>query len=230
VTYAIPVQSAATLHCPLGCIFTHSVKYRFVTEIATGLIQGLLMKITFLSLLLLFAGVTACSTMTAAEKQQKRNALNQMAETTVTALSEKSPEILTKIKNGLAYAVANMKLTKVPIVGAGGGEGVFIDNDTQLHTYFTVSRFDVGGGWGARSYKILLIVESQQVYDRMKDGTWEFQAGAEASAGSVSAEGSSSDLVNKGFSTYVLSDGGASATVTARMIHIKINRELTEQP
>jgi hypothetical protein len=168
--------------------------------------------------------------MTAAEKEQKRSSLDQMASTAITALTEKDPEIQTRINNSLAYAVANMKVTKVPIVGAGGGEGVFIDNSTQHRTYFTVSRFDVGGGWGARSYKLLLIVESQDVFERLKNGTWEFQAGAEASAGTASAEGSSSDLVNKGFVTYVLSDGGASATVTARVIRTSVNRELTEQP
>ena len=75
----------------------------------------------------------------------------------------------------------------------------------------------------------MLIVESQDLFDRLKDGTWEFQAGAEASAGSVSAEGSSSDL-NSGFSMYVLSEGGASVTVTARAIRTKVNRELTENP
>ena len=153
-----------------------------------------------------------------------------MASTAIAALTEKDPEIQTKINSSLAYAVANMKLTKVPIVGAGGGEGVFIDNTTQHRTYFTVSRFDVGGGWGARSFKLLFIVESQEVFDRVKDGTWDFQAGAEASAGTVSAEGSSSDLVNKGFTTYVLSDGGASATVTARVIRTSVNSELTKQP
>lgn len=172
--------------------------------------------------------VNGCSTMTGAEKEQKRISLDQMASTTITALTGKDPDIQTKINKSLAYAVANMKLTKIPIVGGGGGEGVFIDNNTQHRTYFTVSRFDVGGGWGARSYKILLIVESQEVFDRLKDGTWEFQAGAEASAGTASAEGSSSDLINKGFTTYVLSDGGASATVTARIIHTKVNHELTE--
>lgn len=168
--------------------------------------------------------------MTAAEKEQKRSALDQMASAAIAALTDKDPEIQAKINSSFAYAVANMKLTKVPIVGAGGGEGVFVDNNTQHRTYFTVSRFDVGGGWGARSFKLLFIVESQEVFDRVKDGTWDFQAGAEASAGTISAEGSSSDLVNKGFTTYVLSDGGASATVTARVIKTSVDRELTEYP
>jgi len=188
------------------------------------------MRNIFLTLLILLFGISGCSTMTATEKEQKRSELDQMASTAIAALTDKDPEIQVKINNSLAYAVANMKLTKVPIVGVGGGEGVFIDNSTQHRTYFTVSRFDVGGGWGARSFKLLFIVESQEVFDRVIDGTWNFQAGAEASAGTASAEGSSSDLANKGFTTYVLSDGGASATVTVRVIRTSVNRELTEQP
>ena len=73
-----------------------------------------------------------------------------------------------------------------------------------------------------------LVFDSQKVMDRMEGNVWEFQAGAEASAGTASAEGSSSDL-NEGFSMYVLSDGGASATVTARVIRIKVNKKLTEE-
>ena len=64
--------------------------------------------------------------------------------------------------------------------------------------------------------------------ENLNDGIWEFQAGAEASAGTASAEGSSSNL-NPGFTMHVLSDGGASATVTARVIRIKVNKELTEK-
>jgi vacuolar-type H+-ATPase subunit F/Vma7 len=181
-------------------------------------------RVFFLVMLFSLAG---CSTMTTTEKQQKRIALDEMANETVVALVAQDADIQKKLDESLAYAVADMKLTKVPIVGAGGGEGVFIDNSTQKRIYFTVNRFDIGGGWGARAYKVLLLVESQEILDRVIDGTWEFQAGAEASAGSVSAEGSSSDL-NEGFSMYVLSEGGASATVTARVIRTKVNRELTE--
>ena len=171
--------------------------------------------------------VTGCSTMTAREKDQKRSELDVMAQTAITELIQQNPKIQKKLDDSLAYAVADMKLTKIPIVGAGGGEGVFVDKKSQQRIYFTVSRFDLGGGWGVRAYKALLVIESQEVLDKVKDGTWEFQAGAEASAGSASAEGSSSDL-NKGFSMYVLSEAGASVTVTARVIRIKVNRELTE--
>lgn len=184
-------------------------------------------KLTLFVFILFF--VSGCSTMTTAEKEQKRSELNDMAEKAIAGLIEQDATIKTEIDGSVAYAVANMKLTKVPIVGGGGGEGVLVIKDPQQRIYFTVSRFDVGGGWGARSYKALVVLDSQKVLDDVKDGAWEFQAGGEASAGTASLEGSSSDMVDRGFKMYVLSDGGASATVTARTIRISINRELTEK-
>lgn len=171
--------------------------------------------------------LSGCSTMSADERDEKRSSIDAMAEDAIAGLIERDSKVQSEIDASLGYAVANMKLTKVPIVGAGGGEGVLIDKNTQQRTYFNVTRLDVGGGWGARSYKVLLVIEDQQILDRFKSGAWEFQAGAEASAGTASAEGSSSDLA-QGFTMHVLSDGGASATVTARVIRIKVNKSLTE--
>ncbi len=171
--------------------------------------------------------VSGCSTMTVEERNAKRAGLDAMAEKAIAGLIEQDSSLQQKLDESLGYAVANMKVTKVPVVGAGGGEGVFVNKKTNKRTYFTVSRFDVGGGWGARSYKALLVLETQEMLDRVKDGTWEFQAGVEASAGTAAAEGSSGAL-NEGFSLHVLSDGGASATATARIIRIKVNSELSE--
>jgi hypothetical protein len=184
-------------------------------------------KKLFVILIATVSVIAGCSTMTASEKEQKRSGLDAMAQAAITNLVEQNPVIQEELDKSLAYAVADMKLTKIPIVGAGGGEGVLVDKHSQQRIYFTVSRFDLGGGWGVRAYKALLVVESQEVLDRLKDGTWEFQAGAEASAGSASAEGSSSNL-NKGFTMHVLSEAGASVTVTARVIRIKVNRGLSD--
>jgi lipid-binding SYLF domain-containing protein len=171
--------------------------------------------------------ITGCSTMTVTEKDQKRSELDAMAETAIAGLIEQDANVKTEMDKSVGYAVANMKVTKVPIIGAGGGEGVLVDKKTNKRTYFTVSRLDIGGGWGARSYKVLIVINTQEILDRLDKDTWEFQAGVEASVGKAAAEGSSSDL-NEGFSVHVLSDGGASATVTARVIRMKVNSELTD--
>ena len=180
--------------------------------------------ILLISLLLV---ISACSSLSISERETKRNQLDEMAATAIASLVEQDTALQQKIDDSLGYFVVNMKVTKVPVVGGGGGEGVFVNKKTNKRIYFTVSRFDIGGGWGARSYKILMLFETQEMMDRLQNGTWEYQAGVEASAGTAAAEGSSGGL-NEGYTVHVLADGGASATATARVIRIKVNSELTE--
>lgn len=185
------------------------------------------MKKQLILLTLIVSMVSACSSLTTSEKEQKRSALNAMAETAIAGLIKQDAAVKQALDESLAYAVVNMKLTKVPIVGAGGGEGVFFDKNTQERTYINVSRFDIGGGWGVRSYKALVLFTSKEAVDRISEGTWEFQAGVEASAGTAVAEGASDDE-NENFTVHVLSDGGASATATVRVIRISVNENLLE--
>ena len=175
--------------------------------------------------------VTACASMTVSEKQQERSKLDSMAETAIAGLVDKKPEIQQQLNNSFGYAVANMKVSKfIPLVGGGGGgEGVLVDNKAQQRSYFTVERLDLGGGYGARSFKVLIILNSQEMLDKFKGGTWDIDAGAEAAAGPATLE-SSSIKSNKNYTLYILSDGGASATFTLRTLRIKINHKLTDKP
>lgn len=186
------------------------------------------MKQLFIILAVIAFVITGCSTLTTSEIEQKRSELNTMAETAIAGLIENDPAVQQELEESLGYAVANMKVTKVPIVGAGGGEGVLFNKETQQRTYFTVSRLDLGGGWGARSYKALIVIKSKEALDRIGNGTWAFQAGVEASAGTAAAEGASGGS-SEDFTVHVLSDGGASATATARVIRIKVNKNLSEE-
>jgi len=183
------------------------------------------MKNIILLLAVLFI-ITSCSSLTVDEKKTKIAELNKMEKQAVAVLIKKNPSIKQELKKSVGYALANMKVTKVPIVGVGGGEGVFVNLKTGKRAYFTVSRFDIGGGWGARAFKVLIVIETQKILDSVRNGVWEFQAGAEASAGTASAEGSSGTL-NTGYKVHILSQGGASATATARVIRIKVNKELS---
>ena len=120
------------------------------------------MKKLLTILTIMVSVIAGCSTMTTTEKEQKRSELDVMAQTAITDLIQQSPEIQEKLDKSLAYAVADMKITKIPVVGAGGGEGVLVDKNSQQRIYFTVSRFDLGGGWGVRAYKALLLVVPAQ--------------------------------------------------------------------
>jgi len=180
-------------------------------------------------LLTMLLFLSACSSMTVSEKQQKQDKLNVMAAHAIAELVEKNPDIQQQLDNAFGYAVANMKVSKViPLVGGGGGEGILVDSKTKYRSYFTVQRLDLGGGYGARSFKVLIILNSQKMLDKLKAGSWDIDVGAEAAAGSASLE-TNSVKSNKDYTLYVLLDGGASATFTLRTLRIKTNRELTEK-
>ena len=69
-----------------------------------------------------------------------------------------------------------------------------------------------------------MVFESHKIVDQWKTGKWEFKAGAEASAGTAGDGGFS----GKGFTMYTMSEGGASATVKARVIRVKLDKTLSE--
>jgi hypothetical protein len=176
-------------------------------------------------LIVFFVVLASCSSMTLTEKEQKRAELDAMLDSSIAAFIEQTPEIEQELEDSIAYAVASMKLTKVPVFGGGGGEAVFIQKKSQQRGYYSVSRFDIGGGMGARAYKVLMMFDSQEIVDKWKTGKWEFRAGAEASAGTASADGASG---GKGFKVRILSEGGASATLTARVIRVTVHKALLE--
>lgn len=176
-------------------------------------------------IILLTLLISACSTVQEAEIQSGREQRDTMADQALAAMIKQNPALKESVDAAPAYMIVDMKLTKVPIVGAGAGQGVFINKQSGKRTYVDVKRLDLGGGVGARVFKIMLVFEDEAIVPKWENGTWEFQAGVEASAGDMAAEGASGD--DTGFSMHTLAEAGASATATARAIRIKVNRELT---
>ena len=168
---------------------------------------------------------TACAKPSPDERNKARAEIDLMAKTTIDKLIEQTPSVQKEIDESIGYAVLNWKLTKVPIVGVGGGTGVLINSKTGKRIYVTISRFDIGGGWGARSFKNLLITKDKDFFDKVKDGHFKFETGGEASVGNVAASGDSSAL-NKDVKSHVLIDGGGSATVTVRYLSMSLDSEL----
>ena len=175
-----------------------------------------------LATLLLFSG---CAKLSLSEVKSAQEKIDLMAERTIKALIKENPSIKDELSKAKGYAVINWKVTKIPVVGAGGGNGVIVDLRNNERTYINVSRFDIGGGWGVRSYKNLVITQDEKLLDEAKDGDVKFEAGAEVSAGTVAAGGGSEKL-NKTITTHVLVDGGGSATATFRVMYSSVDSDL----
>ncbi len=175
-------------------------------------------SLCLLALLLL----TGCATL----PDDERAELDRMAEKTINRLTEKNPQLEGKLDACLGYLVADKKVVKIPMIGTGGGQGVVVDKTTGQRTYVKLSRIEVGGGWGARNYKVLLLLNDEKRLKKALTGTVVYEFGAEASAGKAALEGSSGQLQDeKGYEVYTLSEGGASATFTLRAIRLKPYRD-----
>jgi len=169
--------------------------------------------------------IAGCATLSPEERIQKREAIDAMADKAISQLIGETPELQKRFDKAIGYMVVDAQTTKIPMVGEGSGTGIVVDKTTDERTYITVSRFDIGGGLGTRTFKTILIFYDKKLLKEATDGRWIFKAGAEASAGSAQVEGSSGSK-GKGYELYVLSEGGASVTWTAYMIRIKPYSEL----
>lgn len=163
--------------------------------------------------------IAGCSNLDDEQKNRKRQDVLDMAHSTVHELNEQNEKLTKPFEESLAYLVVDMKVTKIPAIGVGGGEGVLLMKAENQPIFYRVQRFDLGAGWGARSYKVLVLLNSKNIIEKLKDGHWVFDIGGEASVGTAAMEGASSGIVPE-YSVHVLSDGGVSASITARAIKI----------
>ena len=173
---------------------------------------------SFILTLLMFAAA-GCSTLTG----DHRDELDQEAVETVEKLSESNQDLEQKLSDALGYVFLGCRTMKViPWIGWGGAKGFVIENATGKKTYIKASRWDVGGGYGIREYNVLIVIYNAKLMKKASTGKWSFGAGAEATAGTASVEGSSSQLEHdKKYELITLSERGASVTWTVNAIHFK---------
>ena len=152
--------------------------------------------------------------------------INDLITRTLIDLYKQEPSTREKIAKSVGYAIMNNKITKIPIVGAGSGYGVAISTKSGDRTYLKMARFDLGGGWGARSVRPVLIFHDEEKFNKFIDGAWSAQMGAEAAAkvgetGAAGGAGSGDVAKDKGYSIHLITDAGVSATVTMGVIRVK---------
>ena len=185
-------------------------------------------SLTLIGFILLFLvfGMSGCASIPGKTGEEQSKAINTLADRTLKDLYKQEPKSKEEIGNSVGYAIMKNKFTKVPIVGAGSGYGVAINNKTGEKTYLKIVRFDIGGGYGLRSVRIVLIFQNEKKFEDFIDGVWSARAGAETGAKFkdevVSGIAGSDNLPgDKGYSIHFIIDEGVSATVTVGLIHVK---------
>jgi lipid-binding SYLF domain-containing protein len=114
-----------------------------------------------------------------------------------------------------AYGHAVLDTTKGGFIVTGaGGTGVAMRKNGSNPVYMHMGAGGVGLGAGLENYKLVILFENEDVYDRFVDGAWTAGASAQAAAGRDGAA-----IVGKfvnGVAVYHLTDKGviAQADVT----------------
>jgi lipid-binding SYLF domain-containing protein len=188
------------------------------SEIKPGLASGFRLGILAIAVVLLFS----CSTLSPEGEGPAQAELDAMSEKAINALLATKPELQELLDKSVGYAVVNMTITKIPVIGTGAGYGVVIDKRNNTRSYIQVSQFEVGGGMGAEKFKVLIVFSDEKLVDRVVMGTWHYEAGAGAVAGSDSAEAAASNAdKDSGYKAYKLTESGACVRVTVRVARAK---------
>jgi lipid-binding SYLF domain-containing protein len=143
-----------------------------------------------------------------------------MAEKAVTTLLEMQPRLQEAVDEAVGYVVLDMQVVKIPLIGTGAGYGVVVDKQSNTRSYIEVARFEVGGGYGAQRFKVIIFFDDGELLSSVASGTWHYDAGADVAAGSTSADGGMKTS-GKGYRAFKLADSGAVATVTVRIARAK---------
>ena len=170
--------------------------------------------------------VASCSsTHRSMSVEEKRDFLAEAEQKTLAELIEKRPETQAEMDRSVGHAVFSNRSAKIPFIGAGDGIGVVFDKKTGERTYLKVQRLDVGGGFGIREYRLVVVFFEEEPLEKLAGGKLELAAGAEAGAGKgdvgLGTEGISGKQKEK-LALYQLSDTGVSATITVRLIRYSV--------
>ncbi|HSQ84434.1 MAG TPA: hypothetical protein VLM43_06875 [Desulfobacterales bacterium] len=178
------------------------------------------------TLVFLVVGMSGCASIPGKTGEEQSKAIDSLMKQTLKDLYKQEPKGKEEIGKSVGYAIMKNKFTKIPIVGAGSGYGVAINNKTGEKTYLKIVRFDIGSGLGARSVRPIIIFQNEKKFKDFIDGIWSARAGAELAAktkdaGTSTAAGSDDLPSEKGYSIHFITDAGVAATVTVGVIHVK---------
>ena len=181
----------------------------------------------FMSALMTLLAITvaACAGGLVGSHDEKRAYFESLEQETLVSLVKQQPGTEQELAQSIGYAVIEKRVVKVPVIGAGGGAGVVVEKASGKKSYLRVPELQFGWGWGGRAEKVILIFQDVEKLRDLADGMWKAGVAAEAAAkaGEIGAAGGrgTGDLMKKGFTTYVLTDAGVSATATIAVLRVQ---------
>ena len=144
----------------------------------------------------------------AADKDEDRKKIDDMAASTLTDLFKKSPHAKELYDQSAGYAVfSNLKLSL--FISGGGGHGVAVDKVNGGRSYMKMGTAGLNIGLGVQKYQVVFLFETEKPFNDFVTKGWTAEASANASAGSKGAN-ASAGFAN-GVAIYQITDKGLMA-------------------
>ena len=158
-----------------------------------------------------------------AKVQQRRQEIDQNAQTTLDELLNAQPAVRDLYGRAAGYAV--FTVTKGGfIVSGGGGNGVAVNKATGQRTYMRMGTGGIGLGIGGQRYSLIMLFETEDRLSKFLAGGWDSRATAEAAAGKEGVAVQSSFF--DGVAFYQITEKGLMAHADISGTKFWVNEEL----
>lgn len=161
----------------------------------------------------------------AAKLENERQAILSMAEATLGELRE-NPDASALLDQ--AYGTAVFDSTKAGLIVTGaGGTGVAQRKDGADPVFMHMGSGGIGLGAGVDNYKLVMLFENEETYDKFVEGGWSVGGTAQAAAG---RDGTAAVATfRNGVAVYHLSDKGLIAQADASGVKFWQSKELNDE-
>lgn len=143
----------------------------------------------------------------------------ELEQRTLEDVVERYPDARKALDGAVGYAIFSKHSRKLPMVGRGEGLGVAVDVREDRRHYLSVTHFDVGGGVGDLTYRLVIVFFDPKDFERLHTGTLHLGASVNTAAVGETTGYGASDKGKR--AVYVLRDSGVAATWVVRLIRFK---------
>jgi lipid-binding SYLF domain-containing protein len=175
------------------------------------------LAVTLLFLIVFAVGCAGTKSKSQSEKNAARDEVRTVTAQTLDQLYQNESAAKGAVANASGYAVFSDFGFKVMVMGGAGGKGMAVNNTTKQETFMKMAEFQPGLGLGAEKYRIVLIFEKPDAFNKFVTSGWELGANAMAAAKDDKGKGgggAGAVTVSDGVKLYQLSDTGAIVGVS----------------
>lgn len=174
------------------------------------------LKISAVALLCL--GLQSCKTapLTPAQKEEHRAAERKIARETLEQLYTAHPSARQGVAKAAGYAVFSDVGFHIVYGGSEHGSGIAVNNATKHETFMKMFEIEPGLGIGVAKFRLVLVFETADEYNRFVTSGWEAGAHVLAAAKGKASGGAYAGAVtmSRGVHLYQLTEKGLIAGIS----------------